>query len=313
MKNMTRLERFNAAVRGEEVDRLPASVWLHFASEHLPGMKVAELHVDYAKAYGWDYLKVMNDYRYPLPGLTEVQRESDLNRFSPVGMTEQAFHEQLTCLKALRELVGPDLPLIETLFNPLQTLVRTTGVNVMQLVFAHPEAGHNALDAITETLIEYIRRLQALGVNGIFYSINGAVEPAKGGLTDEQFAEFVAPYDQRILKAAEGMIRIAHIHGFHLRFDRVVNLPVEVFSWSHLNSAPSLAEARKITSAAFMGGINEAHIAHQAASEVANDIRKSVQTAGARKLIIGPGCTVPPDTPAKLLRSIGDVVRQLKF
>jgi uroporphyrinogen decarboxylase len=313
MKNMTRLERFNAAVRGEQVDRLPASVWLHLASEHLPGKKVAELHTEYAKAYGWDYLKVMNDYRYPLPGLTEVQRESDLQRFSPVGMTEQAFHEQLTCLKALREMVGPDMPLIETLFNPLQTLVRTTGVNVMQLVFAHPEAGHNALDAITETLIEYIRRLQALGVNGIFYSINGAVEPEKGGLTDAQFAEFVAPYDERILKAAEGMIRVAHIHGFHLRFDRVVNLPVEVFSWSHLNSAPALADARKMTSAAFMGGINETHIAHQAVSEVAHDIRKSVAEAGARKFIIGPGCTVPPDTPAKLLRSIGDVARQIKI
>jgi uroporphyrinogen-III decarboxylase len=62
-----------------------------------------------------------------------------------------------------------------------------------------------------------------------------------------------------------------------------------------------------------MGGINEAHIAHQAASEVASDIRKSVAEAGARKLLIGPGCTVPPDTPAKLLRSISDVVRQLKF
>ncbi len=312
MKSMTRLERFEAAVRGEEVDRLPASVWLHFASEHLPGRKVAELHVEFAKAYGWDYLKVMNDYRYPLPGLNEVQRESDLQRFSPVGMTEQAFHEQLVCLRELRAAVGPDMPLIETLFNPLQTLVRATGVNVAQLVFAHPQAGHNALDAITETLIEYIRQLQMLGVNGIFYSINGAVEPAKGGLTDDQFAEFVAPYDLRILHAAEGMTRVAHVHGFHLRFDRVAHYPVEAFSWSHLNSAPALGEARKLTQAALMGGVNEVRIAHQAPSEVMSDIRKSVQDAGARKLLIGPGCTVPPDTPAKLLRVVGDAVRQIK-
>lgn len=312
MKNMTRMERFDAAVRGEALDRLPASAWLHFASEHLQPKKVAELHVEYARAFGWDYVKVMNDYRYPLPGLSEVQRESDLQRFSPVGMTEQAFFYQLTCLKELRAAFGPDMPLLETLFNPLQTLVRASGAGAAELVLAHPEAGHNALEAITETLIEYIAACRAVGVTGLFYSINGALDPAHGGLTDGQFAEFVAPYDRRILAAAVGLTRVAHVHGFDLHFDRVLDYPVEVFSWSHLNSAPSLAEARAMTQAAFMGGVNEVAIARQSVSEVAADIRASAKEAGTHKLLIGPGCTVPPDTPARLLRTIGDTVRQIK-
>jgi uroporphyrinogen decarboxylase len=309
---MTRLERFNAATRGDDVDRLPVSVWLHFASEHLPGQEVARLHLEYFNAYGWDYLKVMNDYRYPLPGISEITAESDLMRFAPCGMSEPSFAQQLTCLRELRSTLGSDTPIIETLFNPLQTLVRASGANAAAVVFAHPEAGHTALDAVTQTLIDYIGACREIGVNGIFYSINGAVDPAHGGLTDEQFAEFVAPYDLRILAAAQGVTRIAHVHGFHLRFDRAMNYPVEVFSWSHLNSAPSLAEARLLTQAALVGGIDEVAIPKQSVSDIASDITCSVEEAGVRKFLVGPGCTVPPDTPKRLLMAAGEATRRIK-
>ncbi len=312
MKTMTKLERFNAAVRGDDVDRLPVCMWVHFASEHYSGEETARLHVNFFKTYDWDFMKTMNDYRLPLPGAPNVTTREHLLAFKPLPMDHPTYANQLACLRRIRAEIGPDVAILDTLFDPLQTLVRGTGRHARDLVLSNPEAGHVALEAITQTLIAYIGELRKLGVNGLFYSINGAVEPAKGGLTDAQYAEFVAPYDQRILQAAEGMTRIAHVHGFHLRFERCLSYPVEVFSWSHLATPPSLAEARKLTTAALLGGMDETKIAYQSVDDVRADITRSVEEAGPRKLLIGPGCTVPPDTPYRLLKAAGDTVRTLR-
>ena len=303
MDLMTKMERFRAAVRGDDVDCLPVSVWLHLGTEHLPGEVVAQRHIDYLKAYDFDYLKVMNDYRYPLPaGVANVTTADDLARFEPQPMSVYQFDQQLVCLRRLRAAL-PDVPLIETLFNPLQTLARGAGSSAVQTVLHNPEAGDKALEAITQTLLTYVQAVKDAGIDGLFYSINGAVDPAKGGLTDEQFARFVTPYDLRLLQAAQGMTRVAHVHGFNLRFDRCAGYPVEVFSWSHLNSAPSLGEARGLTQAALMGGMNEVQLTRQSEAEVQADIEASVRDAGWRKLLVGPGCTTAPDTPDHILRT----------
>ena len=311
MTEMTRMQRFMAAINGEAVDHLPVSMWLHFATEHLSSEETARAHMRYFTTYGWDYLKSMNDYRYPMPHNDMVTNADELAAFKPLPMTEPAFAKQLACLRIVHSELGADVPIVETLFNPLQTLVRGSGLSAQELVLANPAAGHAALEAITQTLIDYVNACRNIGVVGLFYSINGAVKPQSGGLTDAQFDEFVRPYDLRILRAAEGMARIAHVHGFDLLFERTLDYPVEAFSWSHHNTAPSLAQARKLTHAALVGGINEVAIAKQSVADITADIEDAVRDAGPRKLLIGPGCTVPPDTPYRLQMAAGRVARRM--
>ena len=103
-----------------------------------------------------------------------------------------------------------------------------------------------------------------------------------------------------------------HVHGFNLEFGRTVNYPVEAFSWSHHQTVPSLAEARGLTQAALMGGINEGAIAKQSVAEISADIASAAHEAGTRKLLIGPGCTVPPDTPYRLQEAARHAAHQIK-
>jgi uroporphyrinogen decarboxylase len=314
MDRMSKKERFQAAFAGKEVDHLPVSVWLHLASEHLPGVEAARLHLAYYHAYDWDYLKIMHDYRFPLPdGLVEIRTERELEMLEPLDLHAENFKKQLELYAALLPELEDETPLIETLFDPLQTLVRACGVRVRQVIFDSPKAGHQALEAVTQSLVAYIGELKNRGVDGLFYSVNGAVQPAAGGLTDADWHEFVDPYSRRILKAAEGMLRIAHIHGFDLASERVLDYPVEAWSWSHFNSAPSLAAMRKLTNACLFGGINEIEMAHQTESELAQDIANAAAEAGTRKLVIGPGCTVPPDTAFHLLRTARRAAQKIKF
>ena len=58
---MNSFERMERAVEARPVDQIPASVWCHFGTEHLPPDVVAKLHADYQAAYRWDFMKVMFD------------------------------------------------------------------------------------------------------------------------------------------------------------------------------------------------------------------------------------------------------------
>jgi hypothetical protein len=53
-------------------------------------------------------------------------------------------------------------------------------------------------------------------------------------------------------------------------------------------------------------------MAHQTESELAQDIADAAAEAGTRKLIIGPGCTVPPDTAYHLLRAARQAAMEMQ-
>lgn len=309
---MTGRERFLAAVRGGEPDRPPVSVWLHFASEHLPPERVAELHAAYQRAYDWDFVKVMNDYRLPLVdargGLASPEA---LEALEAIGADRPPLSTQLEVIRRLRRELGPDVPIVETLFDPLQTLLRSAGSSVLALVRQQPRAAGRALDAVTETLRGYIGRLAEAGADGVFYSVNWATRPGVGGLEDREFRSLVEPRDRELLGAAEGLVRIAHVHGTELDFGRVSGYPVEAFNWSHRHTVPSLAEARDLTDRALIGGIDEVAFASQTLGEAELGIRRAVAEAGRGGLIVGPGCTVPPDTPKRLLEGVRRMVEGL--
>ncbi|HKI56232.1 MAG TPA: uroporphyrinogen decarboxylase family protein [Trueperaceae bacterium] len=307
---MTRRERFLTAVRGGEPDRPPVSVWLHFASEHLPPERVAELHLAYQRAYDWDFVKVMNDYRLPLGRQAPASAEA-LQAVAAIAPDREPLTTQLEVIRRLREALGPEVPIVETLFDPLQTLLRSAGGSVLALVRQEPAAARRALEAVAETLRGYLGAAREAGADGVFYSLNWATRPEAGGLEDREFRSLIEPLDRSLLEAAEGMVRIGHVHGVDLDFRRVADLPLEAFNWSHRHTAPSLAEARELTGRAVIGGIDEIAFASQTLGEAELGIRRAVAETGRQGLLIGPGCTVPPDTPQRLLLGVRRMVEGL--
>ncbi len=307
---MTKAERFIKAVRGEEVDRPPVSAWLHFASGHLSPGETADLHLRFFKEYDWDYIKVMNDYTYPYPG-PELSGTRDLYRFEPLNLAAPPFTRQLEVLRRIRLSCGEDVPVIETVFDPLQTLVRSCGRRALEFVLTDRRAGLQALEAITRTLVNYIGACREVGVSGIFYSVNWAMGPGHGGLNSGDFAALAAPFDHRLLEAAAGLVRIGHIHGEDLDFERVRSYPLEVFSWSHAATPPTLSAVRRDSGKAVIGGIDERNLAFQTVSQVEEGIRRAFREAGPRGFLVGPGCTVPPDTPVQVLHAVRHAVESL--
>ena len=309
---MNRRERFHAAVEGRPVDRPPVTAWVHFLSDHLPGARTAELHLEFLREYDWDIAKVMNDYRYPLPaGLERLDTAEAMRRFKRLTLNERSFAEQLDAIARLRRELGPDWPIVDTLFDPYQQVVRNVGFVQGRDIPRHPQAAAEMLEAVTETLCEYVRASRAAGADGFFLSVNTAIRAGfPRGVDDAIARDFQRPYDLRLLKAAEGSVRILHVHGVGLDLDRVLDYPFEVLSLSdRLQGNPSLADLRARTGRCLMGGLNENTIQEKPLPELRDEIDDAIRQAGRERFILSPGCTVPSFTPQRTLRCLRETTR----
>ncbi|MCC7041645.1 MAG: hypothetical protein IT516_15160 [Burkholderiales bacterium] len=304
---MNKLERFNAAVNGGNVDHPPLLAWVHFLSDHLDSARVIDLHLEYMRAYDWDIMKAMNDYRYPVPaGVTSLDSIESLRRYTVLSMDEHCFKTQLEVLRGLRKALGNDVPLIDTIFEPYQQILRNVGFDQADRFLSYGSATHPALEAVTETMCNYIRAARAAGIDGIFMTINGAIPRGMPrGVTREQHEQLQKPYAIELLKAAEGMTRILHIHGDYLQMDRIADYPYEVLSVPTSGKGnPGLGELRGLTGKCIMGGLDETKIHERCLSELAREIDAAIADAGREKLILSPGCTIPSFTPKRVLEYV---------
>ena len=311
---MNKRERFFAAVRGEDVDHPPCCAWLHFGSDCLSGEEAAERHIAYQRAYDWDICKVMHDYRYPFPaGMETLESPQDMLRVEKLPPSSPNFAEQLRLIRAVHREFGATTPIVDTLFDPLQQVVRSAGYKKAELICAHPREALPMLDRVTESLCGYVTELRKVGCDGVHYAIIGAITPAgERGIDDETFRTFLRPFDLRVLEAMQGMVRIVHVHGTHVDIRRVLDYPCEAFSVSdRLPGNPSLAELRRVTDKCLMGGVNEARIPEYALPVLRAEMRDALRQAGKRKFLIAPGCTVASHTAQHILRCLRDTSRQL--
>jgi uroporphyrinogen decarboxylase len=227
-------------------------------------------------------------------------------RFEKLPPDSKNYAEQLKLIRALRADFGPDMPIVDTFFDPFQQVMRKAGFSKAQMVYGNKREALHMLDAVTGTVCGYMQELKKAGCDGVLYSNNGAIAPpGDRGIDDETFGTFLRPFDLRVLDAMQGMVRILHVHGTHVDMRRVLDYPCEVYSVSdRLTGNPSLSELRKMTDKCLMGGINEHKVHERSLPELREEIRDAFKQAGKRKFILSPGCTSAPQTPQHIWRCV---------
>lgn len=309
---MNKRERFYAAVEGAPVDRPPVCVWMHFVTPYLSGQAAGERHCEFIRHYDWDLAKAVSDYRYPFPdGMLSLSSADDMGRLKSQSMDHPTYANQLELLRTMRAKLGADWPLIDTTFNPIQQLVRYAGASAQRLILDNPGKAKPMLEAVTETVIRYMRALAAEGVDGVFYSTwAAATEAVPSGYSKEVFEDLVRPYDLAILAETKGVVRMLHACKNHLDLDRVADYPHEVLSWATNDpTCPTLSEMRGRSDKCLMGGINQARVIDQAVPEIHRDIEMALLETGGENFILAPGCTFGSNAPDHVLSAIADYGR----
>jgi uroporphyrinogen decarboxylase len=301
---LNKIERVTRALKGDEIDRPPFSFWYHFGLQHMPGRKYAEAQIDFYRAFDPDFVKIMNDYPYPLPrGLDVLESEQDWKRIETVSGTHECWSQQLEALSIISDAIGKDALLVETVFSPWTTARRLTRTGELsEARLRHPEALLTAMDAIATSLANYAVEAIGRGAAGIFLSLGAATDDV---MSAEEYKVWGRPFDLKILNAvADSPFNVLHVHGKRIHFDSLLDYPVQAMNWSHFTAAPSLRDARARTRKALLGGINETTIDYRSASEIENQVFQALAEVGPRAFMVTPGCTVPTDTPVRSLRAI---------
>jgi len=300
---MTKIERVRAALSGAEVDRPPFSVWYHFGLQHAPAERTAETHLAFFEAYDLDWLKVMNDYSYPMPrSIESLTDPRDLKRLIAFDIRQGPLGEQLEAIRLIGQSLRGKALVVDTVFNAWNTLKRNVLKEAMgPLMEEHPAELEAALAVVNDNLIRYAIASLHGGASGIFFSVPAAPE----SLTAEQYERFMRPFDMAFLEAIRpfGEFHVLHAHGKEIYLDRLQDYPVHAISWADREGGPSLAEMRRLTPRALMGGIDHGSFPYTSAAKIREQIRSAIAEAGPRKLFISPGCAIPSYSFPELIRA----------
>ncbi len=306
-KTMSRHERFTAAVNGLPVDRVPVSAWMHLGTEHLPPAQVAQLHEAYWRAYDWDVLKVMADYRVEIPKAIEsFNTPESLSNLSLAMQASTCFERQYECVALLMDKVGSEVPVLDSGYDPYTFVLRHIGHDQAPSLLLNAPALLGVLEVLTHRICQHLTNLKALGVTGYFHATLGAIGPEQQrGLSQEEFERFVRPFDLRILEAARGIVRVLHAHGSGLLLDRLVDYPFEILHVADRTpSNPGLALLRQWTQKCLMGGVDERTFTAFSVSGLNAQISDAIVQTGSDSLILAPGCAVPPSSSGRLLTAL---------
>ena len=315
MKKMTKKERLLAAVNKEEVDRIPFSIWYHVPHVDQDPVQLAEETIRQAHLYDIDFIKMMpfgnysaHDYGlsctfYCTEDQPVLERKFAIN--DPKEWTELealpgcfgSHGKQLQFARELKkQLKGEEIPYVQTIFSPLTTAKKLAGARVIEDMRSHPEYLHQALKAITETTINFIKLNIEAGVAGFFLATQCATTDL---MTEAEYEEFGKKYDLEVINAYkdETYFNIVHIHGDNTMFELLEDYPVQCINWHDRWAKPTMLEARSLSEKCFLGGINEKWLAEAKPEDIKEHLREVVLEAGPKGMVITPGCVAKLETP----------------
>lgn len=330
MEKMTKTERIQAALAKQDVDRIPLSIWFHMPDVDQDPVALAEKTVDISRRYDFDFIKMMPFGNYSVQdyGLsvkffcTETQpaleREfaiktpKDWLRLEPLPAIYGTYGKQLQFTQHLNRLLnGEDFPYLQTIFTPLSSAFKLAGKRLFTDLKEHPVEVHHALRAIAETTCNFCKANIEAGVAGFFLASKCATYDF---MTDNEYSEFGVPYDLEVINSYvnQTYFNIIHIHGENTMFKRLIEYPVNCINWHDRWTNPSMAEARKLTEKCFLGGINERRFKDELRGvSLEEHLKEAITSAGARGLMLGPGCVAQLPVPEENFAVAREAVNKL--
>ncbi|HTH12880.1 MAG TPA: uroporphyrinogen decarboxylase family protein [Spirochaetia bacterium] len=335
MARLDKRQRVEAALAGAPVDRTPVAAWAHLLPDETTGPGLVRASLKWFRDYDWDWLKVnpratlfaegfgigfdLGTYYGVLPRQTVPTRAFTLDDLKPADPGKGSWSEHLEVLRTLKAgLEGA--PFVQTLFSPASVLGFVVGRptaatqlgvadnhanTLLTLVRTQPKVVHQALEVITQGLEKLAKASLEAGADGLFFAITKLAR--EGALTRAEFEEFGKPYDLRVLKAVSGAkFNLLHLCGPKVYWNQALDYPVSALNWASVGQGnPSVAEARKTTGLALVGGLDEVDLIQRGTpAQVEAAGRRAVEEAGTAKYLLAPGCCVEPDAPVENLKAL---------
>ena len=327
MNKMTKRERLTAAIEGKPVDRVPVALWRHWPIDDQRAETLAASTVQFQRQYDFDLVKVTPSSSFCLRewgaedewkghyhgtrdyGRPVIQSVADWGALPVLDPHVGSLGRQLEALKLIRSALGPDVPVIQTIFDPLSQAKNLAGKgNLLAQLRQAPDEVAAGLKRITETTEAFVDAVMEQGnVDGIFYAVQFAQAHL---LTEDEFKYFGMVNDLAILEhAASSWLNVLHLHGLNVYFNLLAKYPVQVFNWHDRETPPTLKGGLEKVRGAVCGGLRqEETLLYGTADAVRAEVQDAIEQTGGRRLIIGTGCVTPITSPFGNLRAAREAV-----
>jgi uroporphyrinogen decarboxylase len=322
---MTARQRVLAAISGERPDRTPVSFWKHFPEHDERADLLAEAMVMWRNRFDLDVVKMMSSGSYAVEDYgAKIGSASAVNGAKP--MLEGPFQRgiawdtlpvltpdrpararELEAIRLTRRALGPDVPILATVFSPLSTAVKLGGRDaVFERMKSEPAVVHALLRTLTESEKLHAAAAVEAGADGLFYATQLCGARA---ISDADHETFNKPYDLDVLSAIRGKssISMLHLHGDDLSFARFFDYALPLVNWHDRRTSPRLLEGRtQWTHGAVCGGLDESNVLLTAPPKIAaTDVKAMLRQSEGMRHILTPGCVLP----MSVLDDVLDAVR----
>lgn len=326
MSGMTKLERLQAAVKGEPVDRPAVALWRHFPGDDQQPEDLAAATLAFQQRYDFDFVKVTpassfclrdwgsrDRWRGNMEGTRDyehcpVRAAEDWQSLQVVEPAQGALGAQLRCLRMIGDALGDEVPFIQTIFSPLAQAKNLVGRGRLLVhLRRHPDAVRAGLEIIAETTARFVAAAQETGIAGVFYAVQHA---QYGLLSEEAYRVFGRECDLQVLEAAEPLwLNMLHLHGSDVMFDLVADYPVQVINWHDRETWPSLAEGQTRFGGAVCGGLQRWNVMVRGTpDQVREQAKDAISQVEGRRFVLGTGCVTPIVAPTANLHAARQAV-----
>ncbi|MGI6079664.1 MAG: uroporphyrinogen decarboxylase family protein [Candidatus Avilachnospira sp.] len=309
---MNRRENTLAAVRGQEPDYIPSGFWLHFPKECFHGDAAVEAHLKFFEESETDIMKIMNEN--VIPCSVPINKPEDWANIPEFDKNSKFIQDQLEITKKIIDKVHDNGIVLLTVHGIVASAWHARGGTdgyetgssfLTEHLRANPKAVAQAYDRISDALVTLTEEALKIGVDGIYYAALGGESYL---YTDEEFEEFVKPYDLKILNAAakRPAFNILHVCKDRLNLNRYKDYPTDVVNWGVYEQNPSLEEGRELFGdAAILGGLDDRAgvLVDGTEEEIRAEVHSVIKRMGRHKFLLGADCTLPTDIDTERIRT----------
>jgi uroporphyrinogen decarboxylase len=312
---LSKVERLQAVLRGEQLDRPPVSLWRHFPVDDQTPEGLAAATIAFQQAFDFDFIKVTPSSSYCLRdwGITDrwqgnpegtrqyekrvIQTPQDWRRLPVLDPRHGVLKDQITCLNILSKHFSGKVPLVMTIFNPLsQARNLAGGDRLLEHLHLYPEELLSGLDTITRSTHDFIEVCLETGIAGIFLAVQHAQVSV---LTIEEYETFGRKCDFVLLEATKDLwLNMLHLHGENIYFDQFLNYPVQILNWHDRKTPPTLTEAQQRFQGVVCGGLKQWDtLVLGTPAQVQSEAQDALDSTAGKRFILGTGCVMPITAP----------------
>ena len=284
---------------------IPAGFFLHFDPAFQRGQNAVDKHLEFFRTTGMDFVKIQ--YEQVFPPIAGIQKPQDWARMPSYGL--DFYEQQLQVVEGLVKAAKSQAVVVITLYSPFMCAAHTTSDALLtQHINENPDAVKVGMEAITASLLRFVKACIHLGVDGFYTSTQGG--EAGRWVASTRFDQCIRPFDLVLMNEANATcpFNILHICDFQRSYDdisRFVDYPGQVVNCS-LEVGGQLVSTRQVAhmfGRPYMGGLMRKGVI---ATGTKQEIRAAVKAAIADspdRFILAADCTVPSETPWENLRT----------